>query len=195
MTTYALAQHDDQDLVSALSALVTTGRATDARLLAHLAEVDARGLYLPAACASMHIYCVRVLCMSEDAAFKRITAARTARRFPAIFAAVADGRLHLSAVRMLSAHLTDDNVEELVAAASHRSKREIDEMLAERAPRPDARSLLEPMVSGPEVCAASLAPGRVAEVDAPATRATASFRAAPIFHPRVSWAVGSSSGS
>ena len=136
MTTYALEHLGDEALLAALSALVTTSRATDAALLAHLAEVDSRGLYLPAACASMHVYCVRVLSMSEDAAFKRITAARTARRFPAIFAAVADGRLHLSAVRMLSVHLTDDNVDELVAAASHRSKRELEVMLAEKAPRP-----------------------------------------------------------
>ena len=69
--------------------------------------------------------------MSEDAAFKRIRAARTARRFPAIFAAVADGRLHLSAVVMLAPHLTEDTVDELLTAAIHKSKSEIEELLAE----------------------------------------------------------------
>src|SRR4026209_2334252 len=115
----------DEDLLEGLGAVVRRGRATDAALLAYLAEVDERRLYLPAACSSMHVYCVRVLHMSEDAAFKRITAARAARRFPALFAAVADGRLPLSGVVMLAPQLTDDNVDERITAASHRSKREL----------------------------------------------------------------------
>ncbi|HVV87459.1 MAG TPA: hypothetical protein VHE35_30665 [Kofleriaceae bacterium] len=92
----------DDELVAGLADVMSACRATDARLLEYLGEVDARGLYLPAACSSMHVYCVRVLHMSEDAAFKRLTAARAARRYPALLAAVAEGRLHLSAVVMLS---------------------------------------------------------------------------------------------
>src|ERR687898_120416 len=99
--TYSLAHLPDPDLLAHLAALVAADQQTTAALLAHLAEVDARALYLPAACASMHVYCVRVLHLSEDAAYKRIRAARVARRFPAIFAAVADGRLHLAAVVLL----------------------------------------------------------------------------------------------
>ena len=47
------------------------------------------------------------------------------RHRPTIFAAIADGRLNLTAVLMLAPHLTDDNVGELVAAATHRSRAEI----------------------------------------------------------------------
>ena len=56
----------------------------------------------PAGYPSMHAYCVHELRMSEDVASKRIHAARAARNFPAIFAAVADGRLHLSGVCLLA---------------------------------------------------------------------------------------------
>ena len=81
--------------------------------------------------------------MSEDQAFKRIRAARAARRFPAVAAAVADGRLHLSGVVLLARHLTDENAEELVSEASDKSKGEIEVLLARRAPRPDVAERLE----------------------------------------------------
>src|SRR5690349_24034993 len=55
-----------------LGTLVAQDRATTASLLAHIAEVDARKLYLPAGYPSMHAYCVDELMLSEDAAFIRI---------------------------------------------------------------------------------------------------------------------------
>ncbi|TMQ63981.1 MAG: hypothetical protein E6K78_10045 [Candidatus Eisenbacteria bacterium] len=106
MNPYALSHVSDGALLRGLTALVARERAATATLLAHLAEVDARRLYLPAAYPSMYAYCLGELHLSEEAAFKRIHAARAARRFPAIFAALAEGRLHLSAVVMLAPHLT-----------------------------------------------------------------------------------------
>ena len=44
----------------------------------------------------MFAYCVQELRLSEDAAYKRIQAARAARQFPALFIAVAEGRLNLT---------------------------------------------------------------------------------------------------
>jgi hypothetical protein len=75
--------------------------------------------------------------MSEDEAYKRIQAARAARRFPAIYAAVAEGRLHLTTVVKLAPYLTDENADELLAAAVHKSNAEVELLLAERFPRPD----------------------------------------------------------
>ena len=82
--------------------------------LAHLAEVDARRLYART-CTSMFEYCVRKLGFSEDVAAQRIHAARTARSFPAIFAALAEGRLHPAGVRLLAPVLNEDNAAELLA--------------------------------------------------------------------------------
>ena len=53
-------------------------RRTTAALLAHIAEVDARKLYLPAAHPSMFSYCVEELGLSEDAAYS--ASRRRARR-------------------------------------------------------------------------------------------------------------------
>ncbi|MBZ0235508.1 MAG: hypothetical protein K8M05_24475 [Deltaproteobacteria bacterium] len=130
-------QVSDDTLLGELAALVARDRETTVALLAYLAEVDERKLYLPAACSSMHAYCVSVLHFAEEVAFKRIRAARTARRFPAIFEAIADGRMHVTGVVMLAPHFRDDNVEELLAAASHASKAEIEKLVARLAPRTD----------------------------------------------------------
>ena len=69
MSTYSLSHLPDRDLLRDLAALVARDRATTATLLAHLAEVDARRLYLPAAHPSMFSYCVHELRLSEEAAF------------------------------------------------------------------------------------------------------------------------------
>ena len=88
-------------LVSALSRLVREDRRLTAELLAHIAEVDARKLYLEQACSSMHVYCVERLRMSDQQAYRRIHAARAARKFSVIFGMVERNELtvELEAVR------------------------------------------------------------------------------------------------
>jgi len=159
VSAYSLSHIPDPVLLRDLAALVARDRATTATLLAHLAEVDARRLYLPAAHPSMYSYCVHELGLSEEAAFKRIRAARTARRFPAVFAALADGRLHLTAVVMLSSYLTPENADELLAAAAHQTRAGIERLLAKRFPRPDLPERLE-AISSP-VANGELSPGTV----------------------------------
>jgi hypothetical protein len=135
----------DAEVVARLAELVREERRLTAAVLVHLGEVEARRLYAPAACSSMHIYCVRVLGLSEDQAFKRIRAARAMRQYPVVAKAVADGSLHMSGVVLLAPHLTEENAESLVAEASGKSKAEIELVLARRAPRPDVPERLEPV--------------------------------------------------
>jgi 5-methylcytosine-specific restriction endonuclease McrA len=137
MTTYSLTHLSDGTLLRGLAALVARDRANTAQLLAHIAEVDARRLYAPAGFPSMFAYCVHELRLSEQAAFNRIRAARIARQFPAIYAAVTDGRLNLSAVVLLSPYLTAQNADELLSAVANLSKSEIERLIATRFPRPD----------------------------------------------------------
>src|SRR5678815_1872896 len=72
----------DDRVVERVQVLVARSNQLTAELLAYLAEVDRRGLYLREATGSLFAFCVERLHMSEGAAGKRITAARTARRFP-----------------------------------------------------------------------------------------------------------------
>lgn len=132
MNTNRLTQLDDASLLRSLDRIVAQDRAVTAELLAHLAEVDARRLYLEAACPSMHAYLVQRLHFSDGAAYKRIHAARAARRFPRLLRDVGEGRLNLGAVTTLAPHLTPGNVDEFVAAAVHLTSRQLEVWLAER---------------------------------------------------------------
>jgi hypothetical protein len=143
MNRYSLAHVSDSILLRDLRSLLSRERATTAELLAHLAEIDDRRLYAAAGHPSMFAWCVEELHLSEDSACKRIRAARAARQFPALFAMLADGRLHLSALVMLAPCLTPENSEGLLAAATHRSKAGIELLLAERFPRPDLPARIE----------------------------------------------------
>ena len=58
---------------------------------------------------------------------------------------LADGRLHLSGLVILSAYLTPANADELLAATAHRSKAQIERLLAERFPQPDLPTLIAPL--------------------------------------------------
>ena len=75
---------------------------------------------------------------------EHIEAARAARQFPAIFDAVAEGRLELSAVIRLAPHLTPETADDLLAAAARKTEFELEQLLAERfSQRPSAPRPLE----------------------------------------------------
>ena len=92
----------DQDLLCELKRLVGRSAALEVELLAHLAEVDARKLYLREACSSMFVYCTKILCFSESAAYYRISAARVARRCPKVLERLKAGEIHLSGITLLA---------------------------------------------------------------------------------------------
>ena len=160
MRNYSLTHVSDAVLLRDLAELITRDRLTTSEILAHIGEVDARRLYAPSGYSSMHAYCVGELGLSDDAAFKRIQAARAARQFPEVFAAVAEGRLHLAGVCLLAPHLKPENAEELIEAASGKRKSEIEDWLARRSSNP-CRSQTAGVLQLP---AGQLAPGQVGDV-------------------------------
>jgi hypothetical protein len=140
-----LSELSDGDLLAGTRRLVGASNQLLASLLAHLAEVEARGIHRTRACSSLYTYCVYELRLSEDAAFRRVSAARLVRRFPAIFDAIASGELHLTAVLMLGSHLTPENMIDVLARAKHRTKREIAQLVRELDPVPDVPARIEPL--------------------------------------------------
>src|SRR2546426_9705819 len=72
MSSYSLTRVSDPDLVRGLTSAVAQDRSATVVVLAHLAEFDARRLYVPAAFPSTYLYCLHELHLSEDAAYKRI---------------------------------------------------------------------------------------------------------------------------
>ena len=53
-----------------------------------------------------------------------------------------DSRLHLSGIALLAPHLSAENRDEVLRRASHQSKRRIEELVAELAPRPDVPAMV-----------------------------------------------------
>ena len=144
----SLKSMSDDELLRRLADLLRQSRRVEVDLVAHIAEVDERRLYAREASPSMFAYCTEVLHLSEAEAYLRIAAARASREYPMLLAMLADGRLHLTAIAKLAPHLTRDNRDTLLARAAHRSKREIEELVAEHAPRPDAPSLMRKLPEG-----------------------------------------------
>ena len=84
MTTNDPTQMSNSELLNATASAARDERRATAELLALLAEVDARRLYLGEGCSSLFAYCTQVLHLSEHAAYHRIEAARAARQYPVI---------------------------------------------------------------------------------------------------------------
>jgi len=68
----------DRDLLRATERLAESCRGIEAELVAHIAEVERRGLYRDEGFCSMFGYVTGVLGLSESAAYRRIRAARLA---------------------------------------------------------------------------------------------------------------------
>ena len=95
----------------------------------------------------MFAYCTEVLHLSEAEAYLRIAAARASREHPVLLEMLADGRLHLTGIAKLAPHLTWENRETLLQAAAGKSKRQIEELIAELFPRPDALAVIRKLPS------------------------------------------------
>jgi len=157
----------DTELMAEVKRLAQCERETTAHLIAHLAELDARQLYLAAGFSSLFTYCTEVLRLSEHETYNRIEAARAARRFPVILDMLGNASLNLTTVRLLAPHLTDDNHQELLAAASRRSKREVEELLARHLPQPVVPSSVRKLPSAKAIPAPPTALASAAAVSAP----------------------------
>jgi hypothetical protein len=117
-------------------------RRVEADIVAHIAEVEERRLYAREAFPSMFVYCLKVLHLSEPETYLRIAVARASRKHPMLLRMLADGRLHLTAIGMLAPHLTRENRDRLLEQAVHKTKRQIEELIAEMAPRPDVPAVM-----------------------------------------------------
>jgi hypothetical protein len=126
----------DEELIRTIHELAYVEGLATACLVAHLAEMEKRHLHLQYS-SSLFNYCTSVLKLSEDAAYARIKAARVVRKYPYALELLEDGALNLTVLRLIAPYLTSDNHREVLTEASHRSKLQIEELIARRWPRPD----------------------------------------------------------
>src|SRR5919201_3140456 len=123
---------DDDRLTATLARLAGSERGATVALIVHLAEFDRRQLYRGAGFPSLFQYCVEVLRLSEDAASNRIAAARMARRHPEVVDRLVAGSLSPTTVRLIAKHATSENARGLIEAATGKTKRQVEQLLARR---------------------------------------------------------------
>jgi hypothetical protein len=158
----------DDQLLSGLADVAGQTCRAESSLVAHIAEVDLRHLYARFACSSMFGYCTRILHLAEGEAFRRIRVARASRRHPVLLEMLADGRLHVSGIAVLVRVLTAENRDRLLSRAIHKTKRQIQKIVAEMRPLPDVPSVMRklparPAAPTPTVLPTALIPGSAAD--------------------------------
>src|SRR5512139_219544 len=145
----ALEHLPDEALLATVRRLTARSNVALADLLAHLGEVERRGIHRERACASLYTYCVYELRMSEDTAFRRAKAARLVRRYPEVRDAIAKGEIHLTGLLMIAPYLGGEHHEEVLRRSRFRSKRELCRLIAEIDPKPAVPALVEPIGPAP----------------------------------------------
>ncbi|HEY3246974.1 MAG TPA: HNH endonuclease [bacterium] len=141
------AQLSDRELLAKVEALARQERETIATLIAHLAVLDERRLYLSEGCSSLFTYCMQVLHVSEAAAYDRMEVARAVRKYPLILEMLASGSLTLTTARLLAPTLTPANHPRLLEAAARKSKRDVLKLVARRRPLADVPSAIRQLPS------------------------------------------------
>jgi hypothetical protein len=194
----ALRSVSDDALMDRLTELVTQDRRVEADLVAHIGEVEERRLFARHAVPSMFAYCTQVLHLSEAEAYRRITVARAARRYEGLLDRLRDGRMHLTGMALIVPVLKPENYRSVLARATHRSKLEIQELVAELRPRPDVRAVIRklpqkrvveaalPAQSPGSISGSELFPGRVGATEGMARGSSSPDPAVPELFPESS---------
>jgi 5-methylcytosine-specific restriction endonuclease McrA len=142
MDRYQLGRLGNAELLAALSGLVRSEHALVSDLLAHLAELDERRLFLELGYPSLFAYCTESLGFCKSSARRRIAAARVCRKYREAYFRFANGDLQLSVLCALGPHLNSQNAAELFDACSRKSCEQVEQLLAMRFPKPDVRDLI-----------------------------------------------------
>ena len=168
----------DSDLLAHLHLAAQAEHRATAHLVALLIELDVRRLYLSEGFPSLFAYCTDVLHLSEPAAYNRIEVARAARRFPIILDGLACGKLTSASVKLLAPHLTPENHADVLTRARHKSKRDVELLVATLHPRPDVPSVIRKLPAArPAKPPASRLEERVIAVEADAATRPNAYRA------------------
>jgi 5-methylcytosine-specific restriction endonuclease McrA len=120
----------DEQLLAEVRMRVEGERTATGLVVASLAELDGRALYVSMGYSSLFAFCTRELHLSDKEAYSRIRAARAVRAFPVVLDGLADGALSLTNVTLLAPHLTTSNHAELLRAAQFKTRREVEQQIA-----------------------------------------------------------------
>ena len=125
----------DKELIEKFGVLVKEEKEATASVVTHLAEIDRRKLYALEGYSSLFSYCVEKYHYSESEAFLRIQACRLSQSFPEVLKFLEEGKLTLTALKMISPYVTQENKNMFFERVQHKTKRELELLLAELFPQ------------------------------------------------------------
>lgn len=152
-----------REVCMAYGAQLSTERGALARSLACLAVMIERRVHVELGFPTMRDYLMSEFHQSASAVYKRMRAAAAGRKFPLVLAAIERGELHLSAVVEIEPCLTPANVESLVRECTHRSREDVQVIVARHFPRPDVPTSVRAIAPA----SARVSPGTLGTLDAP----------------------------
>jgi hypothetical protein len=132
-----LAGLTDDDLLVRVEGLAARKHETAALLVAHLVELENRGIHLRDGFGSMFVYGRDGLALAEHDAYNFMEAAKVARRFPVVVDMLATGALSLPALKILGPHLTSANHVAVLESARGKKRAQLEELAARLVPLPD----------------------------------------------------------
>jgi 5-methylcytosine-specific restriction endonuclease McrA len=145
----SLSAISDSELLDRIPVLLMRERVATADVIAYLAEIDRRRLYLEQACSSLRSFCVERLGYSEDEASKRVRVAHLARQVPSVLNELRTGAIHLTGLFLLAPYLTNENADALLGEARGSSRQGIEQLIARWYPKPNIESRIDPVASQP----------------------------------------------
>jgi hypothetical protein len=134
-----------QELAALLRGLLAHEREIVADFPLYLGEFERRGGALRLGYGSLFDYCTRGLGLSSSAAFRRITASRLRRRFPAVESMLRDGRQSVTTLTLLKDVLDERNHRDLLARAAGLSKEQVTAFVAALRPKVAPRDSVRPL--------------------------------------------------
>jgi hypothetical protein len=125
----------DHQLLASVDTIAVQDRKLTLKLLVHLNEIERRKLYLKRGYSSMFDYCRSRLRLSEGSAMRRIKTARCLARFPQLYRLLESGEINLMSVALVSRVLKSENADSVISRIRGKSKRAVEEIVAEFEPR------------------------------------------------------------
>ncbi len=125
----------DGELDRSAEKLVCAEKQNVAKLIAHIAEMSRRKVALELGYKSTFHYCVERLQLSEGSVASRIHVANVSIRFPQLLVALAENRISLTVAGLLAPHLSEDNVDTLLADCAGMTKKTVLEYLVRIEPK------------------------------------------------------------
>ena len=126
----------DGELDRSAEQLVCAEKQNVAKLIAHIAEMSRRKVAFELGYKSTFHYCVERLHLSEGSVASRIHVANVSIRFPQLLVALAENRISLTVAGLLAPHLSDGNVDTLLADCAGMTKKAALEYLVRIEPKP-----------------------------------------------------------